>query len=100
MKKPTKAQRHKIYKAALKHMERDADNGWTPFMCCALDLACFAELNEFPDRENLSELFPEFAASKPKGADYVWFSPTKSGNATRFATMHKLIADTAPTPRK
>ena len=99
MKKPTKAQRHRIYKDTLKRMEQTADDGYTPFICCSLDLACFAEFNEFPDRKGMS-YFPEFAAAKPAKADYVWWPSNKRGNAARFAAIHKMIASTAPTPRK
>jgi hypothetical protein len=100
MKKPTKRQRHKIYKAALKQMEFERDKGWRYFICCAIDVACFAEFEDFPEREEMEHLFPEFMATKPKDADYTWWPNTKEGNAARFAAIRKCIHLTAPTPRK
>lgn len=100
MKKPTKAQRHKIYRGALEHMERERKNGWIPFVCCAIDTACYAEFWEFPEREDMGRLFPEFMACKPKNADYVWWRNTDRGNAARFAAIRKCIRLTAPKPRK
>jgi hypothetical protein len=100
MKKPTKAQRHRIYKGALAQMEWERDKGWRYFVCCAIDTACFAELQDFPERENMEDLFPEFMSCKPKNADYTWWPNTDKGNAARFAAIRKCIRLTTPAPRK
>ena len=100
MRKPTKAERHRIYKGALERMEWFRDQRWTPFICCAIDQACFAEFREFPDRDDMGRLFPEFMGCKPKNADYVWWPSTDRGNAARFAAIRKCIRLTAPKPRK
>jgi hypothetical protein len=93
MKKPTKKERHAIYKEALRLYKDDRE----PFICNCVGIATDWKYTE-GILLNLS-LFPELLAQRPKGASLSWW-PVTNDHTPRIKALNKCIRLTAPKPRK
>jgi hypothetical protein len=101
MEKPTKAQRHAIYKKALKVLDADIEYGVThPYVCIAIQEATEGAFSAL-DKEDMQN-FPEFIKQKPTAASQTgrWWPHDADGNSARRKTLLKCIELTKPTPRK
>jgi hypothetical protein len=92
MKKPTKAERHRIYKKALRLYQEDR----APFLC-----TCIGIVTDWKYTRGLTldvPLFPELLAQRPKGASLAWWPAHH--DSPRIKALNKCIRLTAPKPRK
>lgn len=94
MKKPTKAQRHAIYKKALERFDTHPN-----YLCLVIYKAGGEEYWCYSDE--MPMLFPEFAACKPRTATYSWWGHLMdSGITARRRALLKMIKMSAPKPKK
>jgi hypothetical protein len=94
MKKPTKAQRHAIYKKALKEFDQN------PSGLCRV-VGDLAQLQGFVRVYHVPDHWPEFSAQKPVRTSSIgwWWSFTAQGHAARRRALLKMIEMSAPKPR-
>lgn len=99
MNKPTKAQRHAIYKKAMEYFK---DSGDCEFLCVCIGLATGWAHHSGLDLE-LSK-FPELLAQKPAkvvGEQNPWWRYVhKNPSHQRRRALQRCIDLSAPTPRK
>jgi hypothetical protein len=90
MKKPTKAQRHEIYKKALDSL---ADDEWHG-ICYHID-RCSKPWSTLWSGYNHS-LWPELLAVRPREGGGYWWRLDNAGNVARHQALLKMIALSAP----
>lgn len=99
MKKPNRAQRHRIYKKAMEIFKR---SGLTEFLCICVVDATRGQYATWHRGLDL-ECFPELLAQKPKrkrGDDYWWAYNRVTPSRPRYRALKRCIELTKPTPRK
>lgn len=92
--KPTKRQRHKIYKDALKLIR--SKECTSEFLCHIM--ADTMKVDRFHWQERYLDDFPEIKKRKPKNASFTWWRG--SYKSPRIKCLIACIKETAPKPKK
>lgn len=94
MKKPTKAQRHAIYKKALERFNETRDNS-----LCRQVWYCWGANIETTSPVHMPQYFAELKAQRPKNAGHYWWSNDGNGLNARRRALLRCIKLSAPTKR-